>query len=409
VESILVDGADNVAFSGFETSYADATHQRGVHSQPGSTNVTWEDIDAGSVSSWMTDGLTVLGGDYGPCYSPPVSCTNNKQDASTDVLIDGAVFHDLLAAPGDHWECMYVNGSDGFTLRNSRFRGCAIFDVFLTISGPDAGAMGHEDVLIENNWFESAWTENGPTRGWSALSLSWCQNAAQPSYRDVLIRQNSFQAGAGIERDLNAPGAGCQFQNVRVVGNIAAFGGCQSGFAYAFNVWQGGTCSASDLNAEGAQYVSGDVGAGQDYHLTGGPAVNVVPAAECGPTDVDGEQRPRGDACEAGSDETGDEPPPPPPPTDADGDGVPDADDNCPGAPNPDQADTDADGAGDACDEPTWAEYRLALERAEAAEAALEDCLGKLARVDGFAHRDWTDAHKLRRMEGALHRASCPI
>ena len=35
---------------------------------------------------------------------------------------------------------------------------------------------------------------------------------------------------------------------------------------------------------------------------------------------------------------------------DADGDGVPDATDNCPNAPNPDQADVDADGEGDACD-----------------------------------------------------------
>jgi len=34
----------------------------------------------------------------------------------------------------------------------------------------------------------------------------------------------------------------------------------------------------------------------------------------------------------------------------ADGDGVPDASDNCPGSPNPDQADSDGDGFGDACD-----------------------------------------------------------
>jgi hypothetical protein len=36
-------------------------------------------------------------------------------------------------------------------------------------------------------------------------------------------------------------------------------------------------------------------------------------------------------------------------PDDQDGDGVPDEDDNCPGAPNPDQWDTDEDGVGDAC------------------------------------------------------------
>lgn len=38
--------------------------------------------------------------------------------------------------------------------------------------------------------------------------------------------------------------------------------------------------------------------------------------------------------------------------TDSDGDGIKDANDNCPDAFNPDQADSDGDGSGDACDEP---------------------------------------------------------
>lgn len=40
----------------------------------------------------------------------------------------------------------------------------------------------------------------------------------------------------------------------------------------------------------------------------------------------------------------------PPDVDDADGDGVPDINDNCPTTPNPDQADSDGDGEGDACD-----------------------------------------------------------
>ncbi|MGD8299294.1 MAG: thrombospondin type 3 repeat-containing protein, partial [Nitrosopumilaceae archaeon] len=49
-----------------------------------------------------------------------------------------------------------------------------------------------------------------------------------------------------------------------------------------------------------------------------------------------------GDACEV--------------PSDADNDGIPDADDNCPNVANPDQADTDGDGIGDACEVPSDAD-----------------------------------------------------
>jgi hypothetical protein len=123
----------------------------------------------------------------------------------------------------------------------------------------------------------------------------------------VTIRNNSFQNGAGIEKDLNAPGAGCQFQNVRVTGNLAAYGGCQAGFTYAHNVWTGGsTCSATDRNVASFPYVNNAHGAAQNYHLSGplGLFDNFVPfAVGCPATDIDGQARPQGPACEAGSDE----------------------------------------------------------------------------------------------------------
>ena len=40
------------------------------------------------------------------------------------------------------------------------------------------------------------------------------------------------------------------------------------------------------------------------------------------------------------------------PPSDADNDGIPDSEDNCPNTPNQDQADSDGDGIGDVCDAP---------------------------------------------------------
>ena len=253
---------DYVTVRGIETTYKGtapgAGNQQGVWVDQGASYVTLIDVDAGSVGSWMADHLTVRGGDYGPCHAVTGLnvCGNNKQDVSTDVLIENAYFHDLeydASAPGAHWECMYLNGSRNTIVRGNRFERCAIFDLFVTISGPDARVLGHQNLTIENNYFAPATNGLGdPSRGWSSLSLAWCQNAAQqPAFRNILIQNNDFAAGrAGIEKDLNADAAGCSWSNVLVKANHLVWQGCQNGWVYEYNVFYGGTgCGPS--NAKG--------------------------------------------------------------------------------------------------------------------------------------------------------------
>ncbi len=79
--------------------------------------------------------------------------------------------------------------------------------------------------------------------------------------------------------------------------------------------------------------------------VTGSPALDAIPSSDpdCKGTDQRGVKRPQGGACDIGAFEVAST-------ADSDGDGVSDAEDNCPAVANPDQLDSDGDTFGDACD-----------------------------------------------------------
>jgi hypothetical protein len=321
------DGPRHVTIQRMSTSYVSETEQRPVGAMPGTRDVVLRNLDAGNFNLWGVQRVKVLGGDYGPCHSAPGSeCGNARIDAgppgnpTRDVLVDGATFHDFRFAPSCyqdgvdcHFECVYLNGSRNVTIRRSTFRDCALFDLFVTLSGRDAARVGHRNLKIENNWFDTPWDESGlhtaSRRRASALAISWCGNSPH-GYDGVLIRHNSFQRNTGLQYD---PDTSCRMRGVRVVGNLAAFAGCDGRWAYAFNVWsstvQRGRCSRTDRTARaGFPYVRAGSGAGLDFHLTGArtAADALVPAratGACPSRDVDGDRRTARGRCDAGSDE----------------------------------------------------------------------------------------------------------
>ena len=323
-------GPRNITLRGMETTYKGtapaAQNQRSIFVGPGSKFIRLEHMDAGSVDSWFADNLAVIGGDYGPCYAVGVGsnvCGNNKQDVSTNVLIDGVTFHDMrfddscFASGADcHWECMYLNGGRNVTIRNSKFFRCALFNIFVTISGPDAKAIGHKNLVIENNWFATPWTESagggGTASRASGIALAWCKNSPAEGYQDVYVRFNSFAANTSFWSDDNAT---CTWNNVNFIGNVSQFqGSCDPRSTYAYNIWsttyRNGKCGASDLILGSSfPYVNGSsTDPGFDYHLTGATSAmeNLVPTTVpggCPATDFDGQLRPAGTHCDAGSDE----------------------------------------------------------------------------------------------------------
>jgi Right handed beta helix region len=259
-----LDGPRHLTFSGFRTTYVSAGEQRGIAALPGTRDVTLRNIDAGNFTLWGVQHVRVRGGDWGPCaIHDDADCGNAKIDAgpagarTRNVLVTGARFHDFRFSPACyqegqdcHFECMYVNGSRNVTIRDNVFEDCALYDIFVTLSGPDAAAVGQRGMTIERNRFATPWDESrdGPARRqrFSALALNWCQNS-QHGYEDVLIRGNRFSRNTGILVD---PNPECSFRNVRVVGNRMAFDGCDPRWSYANNRWttevNRGRCGRSD-------------------------------------------------------------------------------------------------------------------------------------------------------------------
>jgi hypothetical protein len=173
--------------------------------------------------------LSVRGGAFGDSDDiPPVQIA--AAPASEDVRFDGVLFHDARATREDvHTECMWAGGVQGLTIRHSRFRHCAYFDIFLTrMEGPDP-----RDILVEH-------TDLGGTVDWQGNPQPFAVNVANWVQRaqDYTFRGNRF--GGDIT---------CQptvLERVTLTGNRGAVRSCRDDIAYARNVWAGGPCGRTD-------------------------------------------------------------------------------------------------------------------------------------------------------------------
>jgi hypothetical protein len=259
-----LDGPRHLTFAGMRTTFASAGVQNGIEAMPGTRDVVWRNMDAGNFNLWGVQRFRIKGGDWGPCaIGPNAPCSNAKIDAGPPgaatrrVLVDDATFHDFRFSPacfegGEdcHFECMYVNGGSDVTIRGSRFRDCALYDIFVTLSGEDAARVGQRNLTIERNRFSTPWDESGPDsaqkRRFSALALNWCQNSPL-GYENVRIHANRFDRNTGILLD---PNPECRFENVRVTANRMAWDGCDDRWSYKRNRWtteiRRGRCDRSD-------------------------------------------------------------------------------------------------------------------------------------------------------------------
>jgi hypothetical protein len=214
--------------------------------------------------------------------------------------IDNVEFHDaVLRTEGIHMECVYAIGVDGFTIRNSSFRNCAVMDLFFTYGSwwtPQPPSYGH--VTVENNVFEHAMMDNATGWHYYSLYINFIgPNGTADPMNGWVIRNNTFEQTAAVTPDSGSNGT-------RWVNNVGDWD-CTPGIAYSHNV--GKKCGATDKQvtpASSTQTTTAPFGwvnpGAHDFHLTSGsPAVNAGDPADFTATDKDG--RPRTGTPEAGA------------------------------------------------------------------------------------------------------------
>ena len=149
-----------------------------------------------------------------------------------------------------------------------------------------------------------ATSRSSPRRTAPTAGATEARSASPACDSGVTIRNNSFNDVISLDDDGNDP----QFTDFVVTGNVGEliFGACDlKGIAFSYNVWRGAACGATDRSFSGAYpYRKNADDSSLDFHLTGGPAVDLVPPASAGVTrDIDGDARPQGAGVDAGSDE----------------------------------------------------------------------------------------------------------
>jgi hypothetical protein len=268
---------------------------------PDVTNVRLESLSGRNFEIFSATNVSLIGGEYGPASScgGGAGGTNNsiRKLTSTNpdqILIDGVTIHDVQSYDLNacHIEGLAIFAGTNVTVRNSKFYGNSIYDIFLQPnSGPILG------VTLENNWFAAPVGTNGRRNG-SALGFSRVTTG-------VTIRNNSFNDVMSLDDDGNSP----LFQSFLVTGNIGELlsSGCASlrGIVFSYNLLRGTACGGSNASFSGAYPYVRDADDGTlDFHLTRGAAVDRIPAAAAGVgRDIDGDARPQGAAVDAGADE----------------------------------------------------------------------------------------------------------
>jgi endonuclease YncB( thermonuclease family) len=239
--------------------------------------------------------FTWTGGSIGPSHNEKASMIGS-QPVSMRLTYDHVLWHDATRDDaGVHMECLYADGVQGLTIRNSRFTNCAVFDVFITKLGDSMPS----NVVFENNVFEHSTDVGADSTAYAAFAIHGIVKL-----NSIVLRNNTWEQGWQQEDGAILSG--------RVVGNIGEAdwtGGCRPELKYSHNVFTEKKCGPTDRVVKDAFSQFQNPGAGDWRLKPGAAAIDAGDPGDHPSLDAAGNARPWGRGPDAGAFEFGSHPP----------------------------------------------------------------------------------------------------
>jgi hypothetical protein len=229
----------------------------------------------------------------------------DNQGPSTNVLVQNNFFHNIVARPATHAECLFVKSVSKLRVRGNRMLGCP----GLAIAIYDLSTGRADNITIENNFMQCGNAAGDRCYG-GAYVLEASTKGSQ-IINNLVVRFNTALAFPSEPGGLAIiPGGPFQGRN-RMYGNLAGSACVPRDRSWwgGYNVVteHSGTCPSNRVVRDfSGRLVGPRTG---NFHLTAGsPAIRSVPAGicksyGCPARDIDGQKRNQKRRLDAGADQ----------------------------------------------------------------------------------------------------------
>jgi hypothetical protein len=311
IGSLEIEGGQHVSLIGldFRNDLGMTALDRDSSSSPRATDIL---VQGGRIQSFhitSVKNVTIAGNEIGNYRFADGFGSNSiyadNQGPSKNVLIQNNVFHNIVAKPATHAECLFVKSVSNLRVRGNRMLGCP----GLAIAIYDLSTGRTDNITIENNFMQCGNAAGDRCYG-GAYVLEASTKGSQ-IINNLVVRFNTALAYPNEPGGLAVLSGGPYQGHNRMYGNLAGSACVPRDRSWwgGYNVVteRSGTCPNNrvirDFSGRLVAPVTGN------FHLTAGsPAIRAVPAGVCKShgcpaRDIDGQKRNQKRRLDAGADE----------------------------------------------------------------------------------------------------------